>query len=188
MCFSPFNQWQMEWEVGRRLRCNWRRTRFPKFHLKAPFSMSVSTENWILSGLEWWHRVGFIPLRRRGNKQGLPSARWAAVRSLSWKASTTKACWGRRWKWFLGTADAGVHLFILPVWCWRRGRNVFEALDQLFVLLTTVTLFCPFPQVFKYLSPPSLLKEMPGVYPPLVLYQASALGTRDDELKKQSSI
>lgn len=37
------------------------------------------------------------------------------------------------------------------------GRNVFDALAQLFALVTTVRLFGPFPQVFNFF-PPALLK------------------------------
>lgn len=68
------------------------------------------------------------------------------------------------------------------------GRNVFDALAQLFALVTTVRLFGPFPQVFKYFSP-RIIKNVRFVsHAGRAFCQLSALSTGDGELKRQDSL
>lgn len=68
------------------------------------------------------------------------------------------------------------------------GRNVFDALAQLFALVTTVRLFGPFPQVFKYFFPRIIKNVRVVSHAGRAFYQLSALSTGDGELKRQDSL
>lgn len=82
--------------------------------------------------------------------------------STWWRTSSSKATVepsnGRWWKWFLGTADPGSHVFILPVWCWWRGEECVWRFGPAVCTCNNSQIVWPFPASLQYFFSPALLK------------------------------